>query len=110
MGCGIVVNQVWAGACAEGIAYRPGSIDKQELIKNGNGAATLFAFDAGQHIGESAAPFDAMLMVVDGRAEVTVDDQVHPLSTGDMILIPAHRSHAVRAPERFKMILVTLRS
>lgn len=110
MGCGIVVNQVWSGSCAEGIEYRPGSVDKQELLKNGNGAATLFAFDAGQEIGESAAPFDAMLMVVEGQAEVTVDDQVHALATGDMILIPAHRPHAVRAPERFKMVLVMVRS
>ncbi len=110
MGCGIVVNQVWSGACADGVAYRPESVDKQELLKNGNGAATLFAFDKGQEIGESAAPFDAMLWIAEGRADVVVDGEAHALGTGDMILIPAHRPHKVSAPERFKMVLVMLRS
>ena len=110
MGCGIVVNQVWAGRCADGIDYRPGSVDKQDLIKNGNGAATLFAFDAGQEISEHSAPFDALLLGVEGRGQVTIDGQEHDLRAGDMVLIPAHKPHALRAPERFKMVLSMLRA
>lgn len=110
MGCGIVVNQVWAGRAADGVDYRAGSIDKQDLLKSNSGAASLVSVDAGQAIGETTAPFDALMLVLEGRATITVDGAAHDLSVGDMILIPAHRPHAVEAPERFKMVMATLRA
>jgi quercetin dioxygenase-like cupin family protein len=71
---------------------------------------TLFAFDKGQGLSEHTAPFDAFIQVLDGSAEITVAGSPHLVKKGEFIILPADKSHAVNAVERFKMMLVMIRS
>ena len=92
------------------VAYQQGSIVSRTLADTPAATMTLFAFDAGQALSEHTTPFDAMLTVLDGTAEVTIAGKPHLLSAGQMIVMPADRPHAVSAPRRFKMLLVMIRS
>ena len=71
---------------------------------------TFFAFDAGQGLSEHTAPFDAMVQVVDGEAEITIAGTAHTVRAGEMIVMPAGAPHALRAVTRFKMLLTMIRS
>jgi len=71
---------------------------------------TVFAFDQGEELSEHTAPFDALVHVIDGEAEITIDGQPHALEAGEMIVMPADRPHAVRAVRKFKMVLIMIRS
>jgi quercetin dioxygenase-like cupin family protein len=92
------------------VAYQDGTIVSRTLVKAPEGTVTLFAFDAGQALSEHTAPFDALLHLVDGRATVTVGGDEHDVATGAIIRLPANVPHAVSAPERFKMLLIMIRS
>jgi len=92
------------------IAYQDGAVVSRTLLKRPTGTVTLFAFDRGQGLSEHTAPFDALVHVLDGEAEVTVAGQPHQLSAGDMILMPAHQPHALTARTAFKMLLTMIRS
>jgi quercetin dioxygenase-like cupin family protein len=94
---------------ASEVAYQSGAIVSRTLIKKGGGTVTLFAFDAGQALSEHTAPFDALVQVLDGAAEVTIGGQAVPLRTGQTVLMPADVPHAVTATERFKMLLVMIK-
>ncbi len=91
------------------IAYQDGAIVSREILKQKTGSVTLFAFDAGQGLSEHTAPFDALAHVLDGEAEITVAGKRHRVRAGEWILMPAGQPHAVKAPQRFKMILTMLR-
>ncbi len=91
-------------------AYQAGAIVSRTLAERPGGTVTLFAFDAGQGLSEHTAPFDAVLIVLEGRAEVTIAGKSHALAAGEMIVMPANKPHAVSAGERFKMLLVMIRS
>lgn len=110
MGCGVVLGDAWSGPLADGLEYRDGAIASQELLKSSSGAATLFAIDAGQSVGETSQPFDAMIHVLEGALTVTVDGKPHAAAAGSAVLIPAHRPHGLSADERTKMVLVMLRA
>ena len=71
MGCGVVLGDAWSGPLADGLEYRDGSIASQELLKNSSGATTLFAIDAGQSVGETSQPYDAMIHVLEGAFYLT---------------------------------------
>jgi len=71
---------------------------------------TLFAFDAGQGLSEHTAPFNALVYILDGKAEVTVSGVSHQVSAGEIILLPAGEPHALQAQERFKMLLIMIRA
>lgn len=92
------------------VAYQPGTIVSRTLLKQPGGSATLFAFDAGQELSEHTAPFDALVQVLDGRAEVRVGGVPHGVGAGELLLLPAGVPHALRAPERFRMLLVMVRA
>ncbi|HAM57152.1 MAG: cupin [Candidatus Rokubacteria bacterium RBG_16_73_20] len=92
------------------VAYQPGSVVSRIVLKRAAGNVTLFAFDAGQELSEHTAPYDALVQVLDGEAEVTIAGQPHRLRAGELILMPANRPHAVRALARFKMLLTMIRS
>jgi quercetin dioxygenase-like cupin family protein len=94
---------------AELVEYQDGSVVSQTLVKERAGTVTVFAFDAGEGLSEHAAPFDALLYVVDGRANVRVAGTEHAMSAGAIIRLPAGIPHAVQAIERFKMLLVMIR-
>ena len=95
---------------AEGIAFQEGSVVSRTLLEKEAGTVTLFAFDKGQGLSEHTAPFDALVHVLEGEAEVTISGKPHPLRAGEMILMPANRPHALTAVERFKMLLTMVRS
>jgi quercetin dioxygenase-like cupin family protein len=92
------------------VDYQPGSVVSRQLIKKPTGNVTLFSFDQGQGLAEHTSPFDALVQVVEGAAEVVVMGQPHQLSAGEMILMPAGKPHALKAVQRFKMMLTMIRS
>ncbi len=110
MGCGVVLGDTWAGPLDDGLEYREGSIASKELLKSSSGAVTAFAIDAGQGVGESSQPFDAMIHVLEGALTVTVDGKEHAVAAGQAVLIPALRPHALSATERCKIVLTMLRA
>ena len=91
------------------VDYGEGSIVSRILVKGKAGSLTLFAFDAGQNLSEHTTPFDALVQVVEGQAEVTIDGQSIKVKAGQLILMPANIPHAVDARERFKMLLSMIR-
>ena len=92
------------------IQYQEGAVVSREILKRPTGNVTLFAFDEGQGLSEHTAPFDALVQVLDGEAEISISGQPHTLKAGEIILMPAGQPHAVKAPQKFKMVLTMLRS
>ena len=90
--------------------YQEGSIVSRTIIKRRHGSVTLFAFDRGQELSEHTAPFDALVQVVDGTAEISIDGVPHRVSNGEAILMPANLPHSVSAATRFKMLLTMVHS
>jgi quercetin dioxygenase-like cupin family protein len=91
------------------VSYQAGSIVSREILKKKTGTVTLFAFEAGQGLSEHTAPFDALVHVLEGEAEISIAGQPHRLKGGDMIIMPANQPHAVHAVQRFKMVLTMIR-
>lgn len=96
-------------AVAELVSYQDGAVVSRKLVARTGGNVTAFAFDAGQELSEHATPFDALLHVVDGRAEIRIGMHKFTVKAGEQILLPANRPHAVRAGERFMMLLTMVR-
>ena len=99
-----------AASAADLVDYQSDAIVSREVVKKKTGSVTLFAFDVRQELSEHTAPFDALVQVLDGEAEITIDGKRHRVSAGEMILMPANRPHALKAVQRFKMMLVMIRS
>lgn len=97
-------------ALTERVSYQEGSIVSQEIVSKKTGTITLFAFDAGQGLSEHTAPFDAVVEIVDGEAEITVSGKALTARTGDLVVMPAGEPHSLSAKKRFKMLLVMIRS
>jgi len=91
-------------------AYQEGSVVSRQITIAEAGNVTLFAFDAGQGLSEHTAPFDALVQVIEGKAEIFISGKPFILSAGEAIIMPANQSHALKAPERFKMLLTMIRS
>ena len=92
------------------IAYQEGSVVRRTLIDKKIGTLTLFAFGAGQGLSEHTAPYDAVVQIVDGEADITIAGTVHHLVAGQMIIMPANHPHSLRSDQRFKMLLVMIRA
>lgn len=92
------------------VSYQEGAVVSRIVVKREAGNVTLFAFDAGQELSEHTAPYDALVQVVDGDAAITVAGRPYRLGAGDMLLMPAHQPHALKAVSRFKMLLTMIRS
>jgi len=92
------------------IAYQEGVVVSWTLLKRPTGTVTVFAFDQGQGLSEHTAPFDAVVQVLEGDAEITIAGQAHEVSVGEMIVMPAHQPHALTARTAFKMLLTMIRS
>jgi quercetin dioxygenase-like cupin family protein len=90
--------------------YQSGAVVSRTLLKRAGGTITLFAFDAGQGLSEHTAPFDALVHVLDGEAEVTIAGASQRVAAGQVVLMPANQPHALTAPVRFKMLLTMIRS
>ena len=95
---------------ADLIGYQEGAIVSRVIMKAEAGNVTLFAFDAGQELSEHTAPFDALVHVLDGEAEIRISGQPFQLKTGEAILMPAKQPHAVKAVNKFKMLLTMIRA
>jgi quercetin dioxygenase-like cupin family protein len=92
------------------IEYSTGSVVSRTLKENRAGTITLFAFDAGQGLSEHSAPFDAVVQVIDGEGRFIIGGEEHDLKAGQLIIMPASVPHAVRAKQKFKMLLTMLRA
>jgi quercetin dioxygenase-like cupin family protein len=92
------------------IEYQKGSVVSRTIIDKKTGTLTLFAFDEGQGLSEHTTPFDALVYCLDGEAEVVISGKAFRLREGEMLIMPAHQPHAVRAVKQFKMILIMIRS
>lgn len=92
------------------IDYQAGSIVSKEIIKRDKGTVTLFAFAEGQGLSEHTAPFDALVYIIDGSAEVTISGRSSALKEGEIVIMPAGKPHAIKAPKQFKMLLTMIRS
>ncbi|MFQ3213366.1 MAG: quercetin dioxygenase-like cupin family protein [Marivirga sp.] len=92
------------------IEYIPKSVVMQTIIKKTTGNVTVSSFDTGEALTEKTTPFDTFLQVLDGKAEVVIQDQSNFLETGESIIIPAHSRHAIKANVRFKMISTVIKS
>ncbi len=92
------------------VAYQEASVVSKTLIERETGTVTLFAFDKGQGLSEHTAPFDAMVCVLDGVAEIAISGNPVEVRQGEMLVMPADEPHALKAVERFKMMLTMIRS
>jgi quercetin dioxygenase-like cupin family protein len=98
-----------AHALAVLVSYADGSIVSRTLVESDHATLTLFAFDKGQSLSEHTTPFDAYVHVLDGTAELTIGGEEVTAGAGQIVLMPAGVPHAVRAPGRFKMMLIMVR-
>ncbi len=91
------------------VSYQPGSVVSRTVIDKSTGTVTAFAFDSGQGLSEHTAPFDAMVQIVDGAADITIAGSVHTVGEGEMIIMPANKPHSLKANPKFKMLLIMIR-
>lgn len=92
------------------VDYQDGSIVSREIISKKTGTVTLFAFDKGQGLSAHTAPFDALVYILDGEAEIFIPGKPFHLKEGEMIIMPANQPHALKATKKFKMLLIMIRS
>jgi len=92
------------------IAYQDGAVVSRTILNQKMGSVTLFAFDTGEGLSEHSTPFDALVYLVDGEAEITISGEEHHVKQGEIIIMPANQPHALKAVEKFKMMLVMIRS
>ncbi len=92
------------------VNYQEGSVVSKTLIDKKAGTVTLFAFDEGQGLSEHKAPFDALVYLIDGEAEVVISGKDLRLKKGEVVIMPANEPHALKAVRRFKMVLTMIRS
>lgn len=95
---------------ADTVKYQESSIVSKTIIDKKSGTVTVFAFDRGQGLSEHKAPFDALVQILDGEAEITISGKKHPVKTGEVVILPAHEPHSVRAEGRFKMLLTMIKA
>ena len=91
------------------VAIQPGAVVSRTVISKTAGTVTLFAFDQGQGLSTHSAPYDAMVWILDGEAEITVNGKILRAQTGDMVIMPANLPHALNAIRPFKMALVMIK-
>ncbi len=91
------------------VKYQENAVVSSEVIKKDTGIITVFAFDKGQGLSEHTAPFDALVNIIDGQAEVTISGKLFTVKKGEMIIMPANKPHSMKAVEKFKMLLVMIK-
>lgn len=106
-------NMVFANATvfdlARSIDYAAGGVISKQIIKSAAGNVTLFSFDRGQGLSEHSAPFDALVQILDGQADIRIAGVPHTVKAGEIIIMPANVPHALFAVERFKMLLTMIK-
>jgi quercetin dioxygenase-like cupin family protein len=94
----------------DAVSYQDKAIVSREIVSKNTGTVTIFAFDKGQGLSEHTAPFDALVHILDGEVEILISGEPHFLKEGEMINMPAGKPHALKALDRFKMLLIMIRS
>jgi quercetin dioxygenase-like cupin family protein len=92
------------------VNYQGGAVVSRQVTKADGGNVTLFAFDQGQELSEHTAPFDALVHILDGEAEIRISGKTYLLSTGKAIIMPANEPHALKAIQQFKMLLTMIKA
>lgn len=92
------------------VDYSDGAVVSRTLLDKKAGTLTLFSFDKGQGLSEHTAPFDATVLILDGSARITIGGEDVHAGAGECVIMPAHVPHALRAEQRFKMLLIMIRS
>lgn len=95
---------------ASKINYQEGSVVSREIVNKPTGTVTLFAFDQGQGLSKHSAPYSALVYIIEGKAVVTISEKPYKLQTGEFIIMPANKTHSLEAIEKFKMVLVMIKS
>jgi quercetin dioxygenase-like cupin family protein len=95
---------------SELVVPQAGAVVSRTLVKAAGGTVTAFAFDTGEALSEHSAPFDALVLGVEGTAEVTISGTPHHVSAGEILRLPANEPHALRATTPFKMILIMVKA
>lgn len=95
---------------AGSIEYQDNAVVSKEIIKKNTGTVTVFAFDKGQGLSEHIAPFDALVYILDGKAEIIISGKPSIVRAGQVIIMPANKPHALKAIEQFKMMLVMIKA
>lgn len=92
------------------VDYQEGAVVSRNVIAKQAGTVTVFAFDAAQSLSEHTSPYDAIVCALDGEGELTVSGKPFTLRTGDAAILPAHEPHTLKATQKFKMLLIMIRS
>lgn len=92
------------------VAYQEGAVVSRTLINKGVGTVTVFSFDQGQGLSEHTAPYDAMVEILDGEAEITIAGKMQLVKAGEMLIMPANQPHALHGAKAFKMMLIMIRA
>lgn len=95
---------------SELIEYLPKSVNLKTIIKKPTGNVSIFSVDSGETLPEKILPFDTFIQIIEGRAEISINNHSHNLETGSSIVIPAHSRNTIKAKERFKMISTVIKS
>jgi len=91
------------------VKYQTNSVVSKTLINKPAGTVTLFAFDQGEGLSEHRAPFDAIVNILDGEAEIKIDGEPRIVRAGEMIIMPADHPHSLSAIKKFKMLLIMIK-
>lgn len=94
---------------AESVDYADGAVVSKTIVKKSTGNITLFAFDEGEGLAEHSSPYDALVQLLDGAAEITIGGDAHRLKAGENIILPANIPHALKATSKFKMMLTMIK-
>ncbi len=94
----------------EMLSYQQSAVVSRTIIKKDNGTITIFAFDKGEGLSEHKAPYDALVYIIEGEAEITISGNSNPVKSGEMIIMPANKPHSLKATTNFKMLLVMIKS
>jgi quercetin dioxygenase-like cupin family protein len=91
------------------VEYAKGSVVSKSVIKKESGTITLFAFDEGEKLSEHSAPYDALVQILDGEADIMINQKIQQVKKGESIILPANIPHALTACQRFKMMLTMIK-
>ena len=92
------------------VQIAPDSVVSKTLLNKPDGNLTLFSFDAGQGLSEHTSPYDAVVQIIEGEAEVTIGGQAVVAAAGELVIMPANVPHSLNAAKPFKMLLIMIRS
>ena len=91
------------------VEVQPGGVVSRTIVKKKTGTVTVFAFDADEGLSEHSTPFDALVLSLEGEADISISGTPHRLKTGDLLKLPAGERHAVKAVTPLKMLLIMIR-